>query len=88
MDKNYDIIIVVNFADIIKIGIKLFKITVKKSRKVKRVRNYVLKWNFYLCFPILQKLVISGEKMLMSAKIKGCVTWLLYFLDILYVRYN
>ena len=43
MDKNYDIIIVVNFADIIKIGIKLFKITVKKSRKVKRVRNYVLK---------------------------------------------
>ena len=71
MDKNYDIITVVNFADIIKIGIKLFKITVKKSRKVKRVRNCVLEWNFYLCFPILQKLVISGKKMLCQQKSRG-----------------
>ena len=26
--------------------------------------------------------------MLMSAKLKGCVTWFIYFLDLLWVRYN
>ena len=27
-------------------------------------------------------------KMLMSAELKGCVTWFIYFLDLLWVRYN
>ena len=30
----------------------------------------------------------SGEKMLMSAELKGCVTWFTYLLDLLWVRYN
>ena len=29
-----------------------------------------------------------GEKMLMSAEVKGCVTWFMHFLDLLWVRYN
>ena len=33
-------------------------------------------------------MLISGEKLLMSAKLKGCVTWFKYFLDLHYVRYN
>ena len=41
----------------------------KNSKKVKIIRNYV-----YLYFFIKQNLQISGEKMLMSAKLLGCVT--------------
>ena len=33
-------------------------------------------------------MLISGEKMLMSAELKGCVTWFIYFLDLLRVNYN
>ena len=46
----------------------------KNSKKVKIIRNYVLKCNLYLYFFIKQNLQISGEKMLMSAKLLGCVT--------------
>ena len=48
------------------------KTTFKDSKKVKRTRNYVLKYNQYLYFLIQQKLLISGEKMLMLARLKGC----------------
>ena len=34
------------------------------------------------------KLLISGEKMLMSPELKGCVTWFIYFLYLLQVRYK
>ena len=30
----------------------------------------------------IEKFVISGEKMLMQAELKGCVKWLIYFLDL------
>ena len=30
----------------------------------------------------------SGEKILMSAELKGFVTWFIYFLDLLWVRHN
>ena len=50
MDRNYDIIIfilrrptVANFADIINIAAMFIKTTFKHSKKVKRIRNYVLK---------------------------------------------
>ena len=50
MDRNYDIIIfilrrptVANFADIINIAAMFIKTTFKDSKKVKRIRNYVLK---------------------------------------------
>ena len=33
-----------------------------QTNKVKRIRNYVLKYNLYLYFLIQQKLLISGEK--------------------------
>ena len=51
--------------------------------KVKRIRNYVTKCSLYLHFLIQQNLLISGEKMLMSAELTGCVTWFIYFLDLL-----
>ena len=60
----------------------------KHSRKVKVNRNYVSKCNLYLHFLIWQNLLISSEKMVMSPEIKGCVTWFIYFLDLLWVRYN
>ena len=63
------------------------KIT-KDSRKVKRIRNYVSKSNLYMCFLIQQNLLIFGEKMLMSAELKVCVTWFIHFMDLPLVRYN
>ena len=59
MDKNYDVITfiskyfllrrprVANFADI-KIATMFIKTTFKGSKKVKRIRNYVLKCNLYV----------------------------------------
>ena len=52
------------------------------------MRNDVLKCNLYLYFLKLQNLLISCENMLMSAELKKCVTWFIYFLDLLYVRCN
>ena len=43
------------------------------SANVKRIRNYGLKCNLYLRFSIQHRLIISGEKMLISAEIKRCV---------------
>ena len=40
------------FADIIKIVIIFIRKIVKDSRKVRRIRNYVSKWNLYLYFLI------------------------------------
>ena len=33
-------------------------------------------------------MLISSVKMLISAELKGCVTWFIHFLDLHYVRYN
>ena len=73
----------------------MFVITIyKDSRKVKISRNYVSKYNLYLYFLIEQNLLyqeivlMSGEKMLMSAELQRCVTWFIYFLDFHWVRYN
>ena len=64
MDKNYDIIIfiskyfiskksgIANSADIIKIAIMFIKKAFKESKKVKRIRKYILKYNLYLHFLI------------------------------------
>ena len=60
----------------------------KNSRKVKINRNYVSKYNPYLCFLMKQNLLISDEKMLMPKELKGSVTWFIYFLDLLWIRYN
>ena len=46
-----------NFADIIKIAILFIKITFKDSLKVSRITNYALECNFYLYFPISQKML-------------------------------
>ena len=83
MDRNYDVITfqntfilrkprVANFVDIIQTI--FIKTTFKVSKKVKRIRNYVLKCNLYLYFLIQQKFLISGEKMLMSAELKGVIS--------------
>ena len=90
MDRNYDIIAlfqnafvlrksrVAILADIIKIVTIFIKTMFRDSKKVKRIRNYVSKSNLYLYF-----LMISGEKILMSAELNGCVTWFIYFLDLI-----
>ena len=43
---------VANLAEIIKILTIFIKTNFKDSEKVKRIRNYVLKWNLYLYFLI------------------------------------
>ena len=85
MGRSYDVITftsiyfilrrpgVDNFADIIKIVTIFVKKIFKDSRKVKRITNYVLKCNLYLYLLIKQNLMISGEKILMSAERKECV---------------
>ena len=64
------------------------KIIFKDSRKVTIFINYVPKWNLYLYFLIQQYLLISDEKMVISAELKECVTLFMYFLDLHQVRYN
>ena len=64
------------------------KIIFKDSKKVKRIKNYVSKCNTYLYFLMQQNLLIFGEKMMMSAEFKGCVTWFICCLDLLEVKYN
>ena len=48
----------------------LIKTTYKDSIKVKRIRKNVSKWNLYL-YLLIQKLLIFGEKMLISAKLRS-----------------
>ena len=50
--------------------------------------NYESKSNLYLYFLMQQNLLISVEKMLMPAELKGLVTWFIYFLGLPWVRYN
>ena len=61
------------FADIVKIETMLIKEIFKASKQVKRTGNYVSICNVYLCFLIQQNLLIFGEKMLISAELKGYV---------------
>ena len=61
------------FADIIKLITSFIKQIFEDSLKTKKIKNCVLKCNLYLYFLILQNLLISGEKMLMSAEVRGCV---------------
>ena len=51
---------VANLAGIIKITTMFIKITIKGWKKVKRIRNYILKCSQYLYFLIKQKLLIYG----------------------------
>ena len=96
MDRNYDVKPLFQNIYILRspryrylqITTIFLKTTFKDSKKVKGIRNYWLKRNLYLDFLIQQKLLISGGKMLMSAGLKGCVTWFICFLDVLYLRYN
>ena len=86
MDRNYDIITFFQntlilrrsglaiFADIIKIVTMFIKAIIEDSKKVKRIINYVSKSSLYLYFLMWQNLLISGEKMLLPAELKGCVT--------------
>ena len=62
------------FADIIKTVTMFIKTILKDSKKANRIRNYLSKWNLYLYFLLLQNLLISDLKMLMSAEIRVCVT--------------
>ena len=81
MGKNYDIIIFILrkprppiFADIVKIVTMFIKIIFKDSKKSKELeimyQNSICIWYFL----IKKNLLISNEKMLISAELKGCVT--------------
>ena len=59
--------------DIIKVVNMFIKVTFQDSKKIKIIRNYVLKRNLYLYFLIEQNLLISIEQMLMLAELKGCI---------------
>ena len=86
MDRNYDTITcfskkiilrrpgVAIFAEIVEILTIFIKTILTDSKKFKRIRNYVSKWNLYLYFLIKQNLLIPDEKVLISAEFKGCVT--------------
>ena len=90
MDKNYDVIVFISknfilrlprvaiFADIIKIVTVFIKKIFQDLKKVKRTENNVSKYNTFISgyskicwFPL--------KKMLMSAELKGCVTWHTFF---------
>ena len=61
----------------------LTKTTFKDSKKVKRIRNYVLKSNLYLYVikvNLQQKLLISGEKMLMLADLMGFIKCFIFWI--------
>ena len=92
MDRNYDVITlfkntvilrrpgVAIFADTIKIITRFIKKIFKVSGKVKRIRNYVLKSSLYLYYLIYQNLLISSQKMLMSAEIRGVsLDWYIFW---------
>ena len=81
MGKNYDIIIFILrkprppiFADIVKIVTMFIKIIFKDSKKSKELeimyQNSICIWYFL----IKKNLLISNEKMLILAELKGCVT--------------
>ena len=86
MDKNYDAMSLIskhlyfkkvgeaNFAAIIKNTIMVIKTTFKDSQKVKRISNYLLKYKSISVFLDITGLLISGEKMLMSAELMECFT--------------
>ena len=97
MDRNYDAITLCQnkfnlwrlaiFPDIIKI-VTMF--IFKKSLKTQKRKNQKLciKMQSTSVFLDIANLLTSGEKMLMSAELKGCVAWFICVLDLLYVRYN
>ena len=66
-----------------KIVTMFIKAIFEDSKTVKKIGNYLLKCNPFLYFLILQNLLISGEKMVISAERRGCVTGFIYFLDFL-----
>ena len=70
-------------ADIMKIETMFIKAIFKDSKTVKKIGNYQLKYNLYLYFLILQNLLISGEKILISVELRGssrnsCIFWILF----------
>ena len=79
---------VAKLADISIIASIPVKTTFKESKKFKRIRNYILKYNVHPYFLIEKKLLISSEKKLTSAELKEYVMWFINLLDIFKVRYN
>ena len=83
MDRNYNVIIFISksrkprvtiLADTIKTVTMFIKIIFKDSKKVKRIRIYISKCNLHMYLLMQQNLLISGEKVLMLAELKRCVT--------------
>ena len=82
MDRNHDLKTIIskclyfkqawsNQIDIIKIATMFIKTTFKNSKKVKRIRNYVLNWNLYLYFLNYQNLLFPIGKNADVSRIHG-----------------
>ena len=64
------------------------KTTFSYLKKVNRTRNYVLKYNLYICFLIKQTLPISCKKIVIAEEIKEASRNSYIFLDVHLGRYN
>ena len=64
---------------LLKIATMFIKTTFIDLNKVKKIRNCVSKCYLHLYFLIQQKLILSGEKLLMQAELKECVMCFIYF---------
>ena len=84
---QYDMSLVIKFL-LLRDKIMFIKTIFKDLKIVQIIRNYVQKCKLYLYFLIKQNLLISGEKMLMSAELKGCVRRFKYFLGLRWLKYN
>ena len=68
-----------------------FKKIFQDSKKVKRIRNNVSKYQnkIYICISWYSKVCWYSKKLLVSAELKEYVTWFIYiFFDLLYVRHK
>ena len=75
-----------NFADIFKIVATFIKTTFKDSKKVKRIRNYLLKCNLYLYLLIQRKLLIWWKNADVSRTEERCSVIHLVFGSFFWVR--
>ena len=80
MDRNYDVITFIsNYFHFKKTNSSQFFCHYQNCnyvyyKKVKRMKNYVLKCKFYLYFKVKQKLLVSHEIVLISVDFEGHAT--------------
>ena len=80
--------VVAIFADIIKVLTRFTKKSPKTQEKFKEL-EIMYQNAIYICISWYKKICwFPVKKMLMSAQLRVRVTWMIHFLDFLWVRYN